>query len=122
MPIFIKQALEDASITIEGDGSQSTDFNYVQNLVDAMISMAESEVKGVYNIAYGKDYSIKDIADLVIKQTDSKSEIKNLPWRSGEKGMRLSLSIEKARRDFGYTPKISFEEGIEKTVNWMRNL
>ena len=122
IPIFIKQALEDASITIEGDGSQSTDFNYVQNLVDAMISMAESEVNGVYNIAYGKDYSIKDIADLVIKQTNSKSEIKNLPWRSGEKGMRLSLSIEKARRDFGYTPNISFEEGIEKTVNWMKNL
>ena len=87
-----------------------------------MISMAESEVNGVYNIAYGKDYSIKDIADLVIKQTNSKSEIKNLPWRSGEKGMRLSLSIEKAKRDFGYTPKVSFEEGIEKTVKWMRNL
>ena len=45
-----------------------------------------------------------------------------MPWRSGEKGMKLSLSIEKAKRDFGYTPKISFEEGIEKTVNWMRNL
>ena len=64
----------------------------------------------------------KDIANLVIKQTNSKSEIKNLPWRSGEKGMKLSLSIEKAKRDFGYTPKISFEEGIEKTVNWMRSL
>ena len=122
IPIFIQQALKGNPITIEGDGSQSTDFNYVQNLVDAIVSMSESNINGVYNIAYGKDYSIKDIADLIIKQTNSKSEIRNLPWRSGEKGMKLSLSIDKARKDFGYTPRISFEEGIGKTVEWMRNL
>ena len=122
IPIFIKQALKDLPITIEGDGSQSTDFNYVMNLVDAMIVMAESDVKGVYNIAYGTDYSIKDIADLIIKQTNSKSEIKNLPWRSGEKGTKLSLSIEKAKKEFGYSPKVSFEEGIGKTIEWMSDL
>ena len=122
IPIFIQQALKGDSITIEGDGSQSTDFNYVQNLVDAIVSMSESNINGVYNIAYGKDYSIKDIADLIIKQTNSKSEIRNLPWRSGEKGMKLSLSIDKAKRDFGYTPEISFEEGIEKTIEWMRKI
>ena len=122
IPIFIQQALKGDSITIEGDGSQSTDFNYVQNLVDAIVSMSESDISGVYNIAYGKDYSIKDIADLIIKQTNSESEIRNLPWRSGEKGMKLSLSIDKAKRDFGYTPEISFEEGIEKTIEWMRKI
>ena len=82
IPIFIQQALKGNPITIEGDGSQSTDFNYVQNLVDAIVSMSESNINGVYNIAYGKDYSIKDIADLIIKQTNSKSEIRNLPWLS----------------------------------------
>ena len=64
----------------------------------------------------------RDIADLIIKQTNSKSEIRNLPWRSGEKGMKLSLSIDKAKRDFGYTPKVSFEEGIGKTIEWMRRI
>lgn len=122
IPIFIQQALKNRPITIEGDGSQSTDFNYVRNLVNAMIKMSEIDIKGVYNIAYGKDYSIKNIADLIIKQTNSKSKIENLPWRSGEKGMKLSLSIEKAKRDFGYIPETSFEEGIAKTVDWMRSL
>ena len=99
IPIFIKQALSNSQITIEGDGSQSTDFNYVQNLVDAIISISESNIYGVYNVAYGKEYSIKEIADMILKKTNSKSSIKSLPWRSGEKGMKLSLSIDKARND-----------------------
>jgi nucleoside-diphosphate-sugar epimerase len=122
IPIFIKQALENSPITIEGDGSQSTDFNYVQNLVDSIISITNNELSGVYNIAYGKEYSVKEIVDIVLEKTNSSSSIKNLPWRSGEKGMKLSLSIDKAKRDFGYSPKVSFEEGIESTVQWLRNL
>lgn len=122
IPIFIKQALSDSPITIEGDGSQSTDFNYVQNLVDAMITISESNINGIYNIAYGKDYSIKNIADLILEITNSNSQIKSLPWRSGEKGMKLSLSIEKAKKDFGYSPTVSFKTGIEKTIEWVAGI
>ena len=122
IPIFIKQALSNSQITIEGDGSQSTDFNYVQNLVDAIISISESDIHGVYNVAYGKEYSIKEIADMILKKTNSKSSIKSLPWRSGEKGMKLSLSIDKARNDFGYSPSVSFEDGIDRTIDWVKNI
>jgi len=122
IPIFIKQALSDSPITIEGDGSQSTDFNYVQNLVNAIISISESNIYGIYNVAYGKEYSIKEIADIILKETNSKSLIKSLPWRSGEKGMKLSLSIDKAKNDFGYSPSVSFEDGIKRTIEWVKNI
>ena len=91
-------------------------------MVDSIISITNNELSGVYNIAYGKEYSVKEIVDIVLEKTNSSSSIKNLPWRSGEKGMKLSLSIDKAKRDFGYSPKVSFEEGIESTVQWLRNL
>ena len=45
-----------------------------------------------------------------------------MPWRSGEKGMRLSLSIDKAKNDFGYSPSVSFEDGIDRTIDWVKNI
>ncbi|MBI2126638.1 MAG: NAD-dependent epimerase/dehydratase family protein [Thaumarchaeota archaeon] len=122
VPIFIRQALANKPITIEGDGSQVTDLNYVGNLVDAITSAAENGEKGVYNIAYGKDVSILELANEIIAITKSKSKIIFVPWRPGEKGLRLVLSIEKAKRELGYDPKISLNEGLQKTVEWLRGL
>ncbi len=102
--------------------SQITDLNYVGNLVDAIASAAENGEKGVYNIAYGKDVSILELANEIIEITKSKSKTIFVPWRPGEKGLKLVLSIEKAKRELGYDPKISLREGLQKTVDWLRGL
>jgi UDP-glucose 4-epimerase len=122
VPIFIRQALANRPITIEGDGSQKTDLNYVGNLVDAIASAAENGEKGVYNIAYGREVSILELANEIIAITKSKSKIIFIPWRPGEQGLRLVLSIEKAKRELAYYPKISLSEGLQKTVEWLKSL
>ncbi|MCS4538191.1 MAG: GDP-mannose 4,6-dehydratase [Thaumarchaeota archaeon] len=122
VPIFIKQALSNRAITIEGDGSQITDLNYVGNLVDAIVLATQKNVRGVYNVAYGNDISILQLAEEILDITKSKSKITFVPWRPGEKGLRLALSIEKAKRELGYSPKISIREGLKKTVEWLKSL
>lgn len=120
IPTFIRQALANNPITIEGDGSQATDYNYVKNLVEAIVSAAEKEAVGVYNVAYGQDVTILELANLVIELTGSESQITYVPWRPGEKGLRLVLSIEKAKRELGYCPRISLRDGIQRTVEWLK--
>lgn len=122
MPIFIKQALKNEPITIEGDGSQSRDFNYVENVIDAIMLVANSKTTGVYNIGSGEERTILDVAREVIESCDSKSQILSKPWRAGEKGLRLPLSVEKAKRELGYKPRISFKEGLAKTIEWIKNI
>jgi len=122
VPSFIKQASSNSAITVEGDGSQITDLNYVENLVDAIVLATQKNVRGVYNIAYGKDISILLLAQEILDITKSKSKITFAPWRPGEKGLRLALSIEKAKRELGYSPKIFMREGLEKTIEWLRSL
>jgi len=120
IPTFIRQALNNKPITVQGDGSQSTDYNYVGNLVDAIMSATEKEVSGIYNIAYGQDISILKIAQLVMEITGSESSVEYAPWRPGEKGLRLALSIEKAKRELHYSPKVNLREGIQRTVEWLK--
>jgi len=121
IPTFINQALKNEDITIQGDGSQATDFNYIMNLVEAIILAAEKDVNGIYNISFGEEVSIKELAKLIIEMTGSKSKINYLPWRPGEKGMKLALSIEKARKELEYHPKVSLKNGIQKTIDWMNS-
>lgn len=123
IPIFIQQALKNEAITIEGDGSQTRDFNYVKNTATAILMAIQAEVThGTWNIGSGKEASIKELAQLIVKLTGSKSEIVHEPWRHGEEGLRLFLSIERAKRDLGYSPAYSQEEGLERTIQWFRGL
>jgi UDP-glucose 4-epimerase len=127
VPIFIRQALAGKPITVEGDGSQSRDFNYVGNLVSAIHSVIAKQVNGVYNIGSGQEVSIKQLAEMVIYATSSytmlntnttmrTSKVTFGPWRPGEKGVQLNVSIDKARRELEYKPVFSLHEGLAKTV------
>ena len=126
VPIFVSQALTNSPITLEGDGSQSRDFCYVGNLVEGIlkaVDLSDSKNKwGIFNIGSGRETTLKTLADLIIKLTDSRSEVVYKPWRPGEEGVRLSISIEKARRFLKYEPQVSLEDGLAKTINWMRSL
>jgi UDP-glucose 4-epimerase len=121
VPIFIRQALKGEPITIEGDGSQTRDINYVKNVAKAILKALRSpRSKGTWNVGSGREISIKELAELIIKITGSKSQIVSKPWRPGERGLRLFLSIEKAKNDIQYTPIYSQQEGLERTIDWMK--
>lgn len=122
IPIFISRALKNEDITLEGDGTQTRSLNYVGNVVDAILLALHRGRSGeVYNVASGVETSIKSLAEKVIGLTGSSSKIVYAPWRPGERELRLNLSIEKAKRELGYTPKVGLDEGLARTIAWIRS-
>lgn len=121
IPIFIRQALANEPITVEGDGSQTRDFNYVGNVVSAIrAAIRHPHVTGTYNIGSGVEVSIRQVAETIVQLTGSQSEVKFGPWRPGEKGVKLNISTERARRDFGYVPEFTMNEGLQRTIDYWR--
>ncbi len=123
VPIFVRRALQNQPIEIEGDGSQTRDLNYVANTVNAIVRTIERPKKSageVYNIGYGRETSILELAESIIELCESSSKINFRAWRPGERGLRLAMSTEKARRDLEYEPEVSTNEGLVRTIKWLR--
>ena len=117
IPIFIHKALRNEPITIFGDGEQTRDFIYVKDIVAANVYLAKHEPhKGVYNVAYGKRKTIKDIAKKIIELTESSSEIRYAPTRAGDV-KHSQAGIDKILAT-GFTPVASFDEGLRKTIEF----
>lgn len=125
LSIFLMQALKDEPITLEG-GDQTRDFVYVQNFVDGITKVIEydgDDINGeAFNLGTGRELSLKEVAQKCIEATGSQSEIRILPYRAGEKNVRVQFDISKAREKLGYNPEVSFEDGLDKTVEWMRTI
>ncbi|NVM57788.1 MAG: GDP-mannose 4,6-dehydratase [Desulfobacterales bacterium] len=120
--IFLRQALKGEPITVEG-GEQTRDFVYVANFVDGITKVIETskDIHGeAFNLGTGRELTILEVAQKCIDVTNSDSSVKILPYRGGEKGVRIRFDITKARRILGYEPKITFEEGLRRTAEWMR--
>jgi UDP-glucose 4-epimerase len=102
----------------DGDGTQSRDMCYVDNVVEANILAAKSEKRWVgqcYNIACGESVTNKEILTYFIDNFEV--DVRNAPWREGDV-MHTLADISKAKEELGYEPKVRFWEGLEKTVKW----
>ena len=122
MPIFISQALRDRPLFIDGDGQQTRDFTYVDNVVECNLLAAQSNrsKENAYNVGGGAQITIENLADRIIKETGSKSTKTFRESRPGD--VRDSLaSIEKAKKDLGYFPRIEINAGLRLTIQWFRN-
>lgn len=120
--IFLRQGLKGEPLTVEG-GEQTRDFVYVENFVDGIVKAIESkrDINGeTFNLGTGRELSILEVAKKCIELTNSRSSIKILPYRGGEKGARICFDICKAKAILGYQPTITFEEGLLRTAEWMR--
>jgi len=116
IPIFVYKALHNEPITIFGDGGQTRDFIYVKDIVAANVHLATADHTGVYNVAYGGQITINQLAKKIIAYTGSKSQIQYLPPRAGD--VRHSrASVEKLAAT-GFKPTSDFEKGLEKTVDF----
>jgi nucleoside-diphosphate-sugar epimerase len=121
---FIKNALEDKPITIHG-GKQTRDIYHVANLVNAiLLSISKEDAIGqVFNISEEHERSIEDIVKEIIEFTQSKSPVYYCPYRENETAAtRILLDISKARKVLGYEPVVSYKEGLERTINWLKNV
>lgn len=120
---FVVQALKGADITLFGDGSQTRSFCYVDDLVDAMIRMMDTGAKetGPINIGNPHEFTIKELAELVVKLTGSRSELvyKQLP---SDDPRQRQPDISKARETLGWEPKIRLEQGLLKTIEYFDDL
>jgi len=105
----------------DGDGTQSRDMCYVDNVVDANILSATADIAGgfmgkCYNIACGDRTTNNAILDY-FKNNFENVVVENAPWRPGDV-MHTQADITRAQEDFGYEPKVRFWEGLERTIDW----
>lgn len=122
IPKFITQALKNEPVTIEGDGGQTRDFIYIEDVVSANVTAltADRASGSVFNVANGEQTSILDLARLIIEATESKSEIAFKPARTGD--IRDSVgAIDHTVRNLGHRNKYSMQEGLAATVAWYRD-
>ena len=120
---FIMQALQDKPITIYGDGSQTRSFCYVDDLIEAFFRLMDSpdDFTGPINIGNPVEFRIMELAEKVIKLTDSKSKLvyEKLP---DDDPIQRQPDINLAKEKLGWEPKIHLEEGLVMTIHYFENL
>lgn len=122
IPIFVYKAMKNEDITIFGDGEQTRDFVYVEDVVQANVRAAESPVKsGVFNVANGDTITIKELAEQIIKYTNSKSKINFAPERPGDIKHSKAF-IEDTKKTLNFIPECLLEEGLKNTVKYFTEI
>jgi len=121
---FIVQALQNKPITIYGDGSQTRSFQYVDDLVEGIVRMMQTNdsVIGPINIGNPGEFTILQLEEITIKMTSSKSEIVNMPLPKDDPIQRKPV-IDKANEVLGgWKPKVNLEDGLIRTIDYFKNL
>jgi nucleoside-diphosphate-sugar epimerase len=121
---FITQMLKGEQPVILGDGTQSRDFTYIDNVLHANLlackAPAENVAGGVFNVATGRRIDLNETFLALKNLTGYKGEIKYGPERAGD--VKHSLAdMSRAEQRLGYKPKVDFEEGLRRTVEWYRS-
>ena len=119
IPRFITSILAHRSPTIFGDGEQTRDFTYIKDVVQANIRAMESGAQGVFNVAYCRRISVKELAALIMEITGITVPLVSGPPRAGD--IKDSLAdITRAQEAFGYAPEHTVKSGLVETVAWYR--
>lgn len=121
IPRFIVNMLKDIPAPVHGDGKQSRDFTYIDNVVEAnMLSALTTGIKcEIFNVANGKDNSILDLVNTLNKIMQKEIKPVFEPQRIGD--VRRTLAdISRIKKVLNYRASIDFKEGLEKTVNWFK--
>jgi len=116
---LIVQALNDQDLTIYGDGSQTRSFSYVSDTVAGIIAMMESNHYEVFNIGNPYEMTVKELAETILKLTNSKSEIIYKPLPNDDPKQRRP-DISKAKEKLNWEPKVDLETGLNTTIEWIK--
>ncbi|MFN3152323.1 UDP-glucuronic acid decarboxylase family protein [Bremerella sp.] len=118
---FIRQAFTGEPITIYGDGSQTRSFCYRDDLVNGILKLMASDQVGPINVGNPKEFSIKQLAELVVKLTGSKSEIIYTDLPADDPKQRQP-DITLARKYLSWEPTTQLEEGLKQTIDWFKSI
>lgn len=120
---FIVQALNNENITIYGDGTQTRSFQYVDDLIEGMTRMMDTDnsIIGPVNIGNPTEFTILELAEKIIKLTKSKSKIIFNPLPQDDPTQRKP-NIEYAKKILNWEPKIQLDEGLLKTIEYFKSI
>lgn len=122
IPNFIQKALRGENIYITGTGDETRDFTFVSDTVELLIKLAQAEYKNaeIFNGGTGSKVSIKQLAELIIELSGSDSQIIYTQPRNWDHVKNRCSDTSKSRGLLGYNPQGEIREGLEKTIQWIR--
>jgi UDP-glucuronate decarboxylase len=120
---FIRQALTGEDITIYGDGSQTRSFCYVDDLIDGFLRLmgAPPDFTGPVNLGNPDEFTVRELAELTLEMTGSKSKIVNKPLPEDDPTQRCP-DITLAKTKLGWEPRVPLRNGLGRTIDWFRSV
>lgn len=118
---FIVQALSGRPLTVYGDGSQTRSFCYVDDLVSGIAALADSGQEGPMNLGNPTEFTVKELAEIVIKKTGSKSKLTFRPL-PGDDPLQRKPVITLAKKKLAWQPHVKLEAGLDKTIAYFQSL
>ena len=118
---FIVQSLQEKPLTIYGNGHQTRSFCYVDDLVSAIVKLTESKIHDPMNLGNPDEFTIEQLADIVLKKTGSKSGITHLPM-PGDDPLQRKPVIDFAKRELNWEPTIKLDQGLDSTIDYFRSV
>jgi len=120
---FIRQALRGTDITIFGDGSQTRSFCFVDDLVEGLVRLMDgpNDFIGPVNLGNPDEFTIRELAELVIELSGSRSQLVNKPLPEDDPRQRCP-DISLARARLGWEPRVRLREGLARTIEWFRSI
>jgi UDP-glucuronate decarboxylase len=121
---FIRQAISGQNITLYGDGAQTRSFCYVDDLIDALLKMMEApdDFTGPVNIGNPDEFTIRELAELVIELTGSKSRVVQDRPQPQDDPVQRQPDIALAQTRLGWQPTIPLREGLKRTIDWFKSV
>ena len=120
IPTFIGQALRNEEVTIFGRGTQTRSFCYVTDLVDGILRLIDSNIHQPVNIGNPAEMTIEEIAQIIIKMTNSSSQIVFKPLPEDDPKVRKP-DITRAQTQLGWSPKVSIADGLTETIRYFKD-
>ena len=115
--IFVRRALNGKPLIVYGDGEQTRDYQYVEDVINGYMIAQDIPPGEIVNTGFGKDYTINDIAKSIITLSNSSSSVVHTDSRPGEV-KKLNSNVEKIK-NYGHVNQYSLEEGLQKYINWV---
>lgn len=116
---FITQALADQPLTVYGGGSQTRSFQFISDLVEGLVRLMDSEFEQPVNLGNPVEFTVRELADMVILMLGSSGGIKVMPLPIDDPLQRRP-DISLAREKLGWTPQVALHEGLLKTIPYFR--
>ncbi len=117
--IFTNKLIHNEQPIINGNGMQTRDYVFVEDVIDANMAVINDGVSDTFNVGTGRETSVNELLDILLEQTGSGAKVVHGPKKKGEQ-LRSSLDCSKMNRRLGWEPHVSLREGLAKTIDYFR--